>query len=271
MAMCGWGSPTSSDDRPGLRDDRVVSELKAKPIVIGESDPDGCAACQGPQLGYRNGTMYSSYTAACSRGSTTRRAARREPRGRADVGVRVRGSAVLRRLPRARENGIDLPVLNVFRMFSKMGGQRVASRARRGRARRDHQRAACAAARTSPRSPAATATTLAILVWHYHDDDVAGPDADVDARRGGTAGRTVDAADALPHRRDALQRVRRRGSGWVAHRAERQAVSGAASKRRSAGEDGCCRRRSTSSAARRRVVSRCRDRACRCSCSNGSS
>jgi xylan 1,4-beta-xylosidase len=31
---------------------------------IGESDPDGCAACLGPQLGYRNGTMYSSYTAA---------------------------------------------------------------------------------------------------------------------------------------------------------------------------------------------------------------
>ena len=39
-------------------------ELRQTPIVIGESDPEGCAACQGPQLGYRNGTMYSSYTAA---------------------------------------------------------------------------------------------------------------------------------------------------------------------------------------------------------------
>src|SRR5262249_22782664 len=39
-------------------------ELRSKPIIIGESDPEGCAACQGPQLGYRNGTMYSSYTAA---------------------------------------------------------------------------------------------------------------------------------------------------------------------------------------------------------------
>jgi xylan 1,4-beta-xylosidase len=37
--------------------------LKDKPIVIGESDPEGCAACQGPQNGYRNGTMYSSSTA----------------------------------------------------------------------------------------------------------------------------------------------------------------------------------------------------------------
>ena len=39
-------------------------ELKNKPIVIGESDPDGCAACQGAQLGYRNSTLYASYTAA---------------------------------------------------------------------------------------------------------------------------------------------------------------------------------------------------------------
>jgi xylan 1,4-beta-xylosidase len=39
-------------------------ELKAKPIIIGESDPDGCAACQGSHLGYRNTTVYSSYTAA---------------------------------------------------------------------------------------------------------------------------------------------------------------------------------------------------------------
>ncbi len=39
-------------------------ELKQTPIIIGESDPEGCAACQGPQFSYRNGTMYSSYTAA---------------------------------------------------------------------------------------------------------------------------------------------------------------------------------------------------------------
>src|SRR6185437_6087820 len=47
---------------------RIISsfpEFKDKPIVIGECDPEGCAACQGARLGYRNGTMYSSYTAAC--------------------------------------------------------------------------------------------------------------------------------------------------------------------------------------------------------------
>ena len=42
-------------------------ELKKTPIIIGESDPEGCAACSvrfNPQNAYRNGTMYSSYTAA---------------------------------------------------------------------------------------------------------------------------------------------------------------------------------------------------------------
>src|SRR6185369_1803222 len=41
--------------------------LKRVPVIIGEFDPEGCAACSAqfnPQNAYRNGTMYSSYTAA---------------------------------------------------------------------------------------------------------------------------------------------------------------------------------------------------------------
>src|SRR6185503_9358401 len=102
-------------------------ELKSKPIVIGESDPDGCAACQGPHLGYRNNTMYSSYTAA----SFARKHLLAEKHG-----VNLEGAltwaftfedqplfAGFRQLA---SGGIDLPVLNVFRMFAQMSGQRVA-------------------------------------------------------------------------------------------------------------------------------------------------
>jgi xylan 1,4-beta-xylosidase len=42
-------------------------ELRDKPIIIGESDPEGCAACSAktnPQNAYRNGPLYASYTAA---------------------------------------------------------------------------------------------------------------------------------------------------------------------------------------------------------------
>jgi len=104
----------------------AVPELKSKPIVIGESDPDGCAACQGPQLGYRNTTMYSSYTAA----SFAREYTLADKHGVNLEGALTwafefedqpyfAGQRVL------ASNGIDLPVLNVFRMFGKMGGQRV--------------------------------------------------------------------------------------------------------------------------------------------------
>ena len=39
---------------------------KNTPIILGESDPEGCAACsaqQNPQNAYRNGPLYASYTA----------------------------------------------------------------------------------------------------------------------------------------------------------------------------------------------------------------
>jgi len=45
-------------------------EYKTTPLIIGESDPEGCAACTDPQDAYRNGTMYSSYTAASFRANT---------------------------------------------------------------------------------------------------------------------------------------------------------------------------------------------------------
>ena len=79
-------------------------ELKDIPIVIGESDPEGCAACPvrtNPHNAYRNGTMYSSYTAEqIARTYELADLHKVNLLGIGDVGVRVRGSAVLRRLPR---------------------------------------------------------------------------------------------------------------------------------------------------------------------------
>ena len=156
-------------------------ELKEKPIVIGESDPEGCAACQGPQLGYRNGTMYSSYTAAVF--------ARKHDLAEKH-GVNLAGAltwafefedqpyfAGFRALA---SNGLDLPVLNVFRMFGKMGGRRLSVRSTAevglDTMLRDGVRATpdvSALASLEPRK-------LSVLVWHYHDDDVPGPEAAVE-------------------------------------------------------------------------------------------
>ena len=161
----------------------AVPQLKAKPIVIGESDPEGCAACQGPHNGYRNGTMYSSYTAA----SFARLHALAQKHG-----VHLDGAltwafefedqpyfAGFRALA---TNGIDLPVLNVFRMFSRMRGQRVAASSSAEipleTLLKDGVRQAPDVAAIASLDPAAK--RLAVLVWHYHDDDLPGPAAAVD-------------------------------------------------------------------------------------------
>jgi xylan 1,4-beta-xylosidase len=156
-------------------------EVKDKPIVIGESDPDGCAACQGPQLGYRSTTMYSSYTAASF--------ARKHDLA-AKHGVNLEGAltwafefedqpyfAGFRVLA---SNGIDLPVLNVFRMFSRMSGQRLAVESS-GAVSLDA--ILKDGVRFQPDVSALASVDgkkVCVLAWHYHDDDVPGPDATVD-------------------------------------------------------------------------------------------
>ena len=156
-------------------------ELKGKPIVIGESDPEGCAACQGPQLGYRNGTMYSSYTAA----SFARKLDLAEKHG-----VNLEGAltwafefedqpyfAGFRALA---TNGLDLPVLNVFRMFGKMGGRRLAVQSTADPGLEAMSRDGVRGTPDVSALASLEARKLSVLVWHYHDDDLAGPDAAVE-------------------------------------------------------------------------------------------
>lgn len=165
---------------------RIVAsfpELKSKPIVIGESDPEGCAACQGPQLAYRNGTMYSSYTAA----SFARKHDLADQHG-----VNLEGAltwafefenqpffAGFRSLA---SQGIDKPVLNVFRMFAKMRGRRLPVESSSAISLREIIQTGVR--KTPDVSALATlhSNELAVMVWHYHDDDLPGPDARVDLR-----------------------------------------------------------------------------------------
>jgi xylan 1,4-beta-xylosidase len=161
-------------------------ELKDKPIIIGESDPEGCAACQGPQLGYRNGTMYSSYTAASFA---------REQDLADRHGVKFEGAltwafefedqpyfAGFRSLA---SSGLDKPVLNVFRMFGRMGGQRVAVQSSGEVALDAILKNGVRGAPDVSALASLDQNRLSILVWHYHDDDVPGPDAAVDLTVGG--------------------------------------------------------------------------------------
>ena len=155
-------------------------EFRNTPIVIGESDPEGCAACQGPQNGYRNGTMYSSYTAASFA---------RKHQLAAKHGVNLEGAltwafefedqpyfAGFRVLS---SNGINHPVLNVFRMFSQMSGKRLTTVSD---AEIPLMEIVKKGVRKTPDVAALASldgNRLVVMVWHYHDDDVEGPSAAV--------------------------------------------------------------------------------------------
>jgi xylan 1,4-beta-xylosidase len=165
----------------GFRLMAAYPELKGKPIVIGESDPEGCAACQGPSLAYRNGTVYSSYTAACF--------ARKHDLD-ARHGVNLEGAltwafefedqpyfAGFRSLA---SRGIDKPVLNVFRLFSQMKGRRLAAESDGALALEEILRRGV---REQPDVSALASRDghqLWVLLWHYHDDDVPGSEAAVE-------------------------------------------------------------------------------------------
>ena len=164
----------------GFRIIASYPEVKDKPIVIGESDPEGCAACQGPQLQYRNSTMYSSYTAA----SFARKhdlAARHgvNLEGALTWAFEFEDTPIFAGFRALATNGITLPVFNVFRMMSRMGANRISAASDSAidldaiikQGVRERPDVAALASRDARR--------VTVLAWHYHDDDLPGPAADV--------------------------------------------------------------------------------------------
>lgn len=159
-------------------------ELKNKPIIIGESDPDGCAACSAevyPQNRYRNGTLYASYTAASfARIHDLARKHRVNLEGALTWAFEFEDQPYFAGFRVLASNGIALPVLNVFRMFSQMSGRRLALESDGAvpldailkNGVRDRADVSALASRDDKK--------LCVLVWHYHDEDVRGPDAAVE-------------------------------------------------------------------------------------------
>ncbi|TPG51766.1 beta-xylosidase [Sphingomonas glacialis] len=159
----------------------AVPALAHTPIVIGENDPEGCAACPGPANAYRNGTLYASYTAA-SYARLWALARRRDVRleGALSWSFTFVGQPWFAGYRQLASNGVDLAVLNVLRLFARLGETQVAASS-------DGEIALDRIVRDGVRgSPdvgvLATRTAggkLAVLLWNYHDDDVPGPAAAV--------------------------------------------------------------------------------------------
>lgn len=159
----------------------AVPALAAKPIIIGENDPEGCAACPGPANAYRNGTMYSSYTAA-SYARLWALARRRHVNleGALSWSFTFVGQPWFAGYRQLATNGVDLAVLNVFRLFAKLGPEEIeASSDREAPLDRIVTEGVRGAPDVGVLATRTAAGGLAILLWHYHDDDLPGPSAAV--------------------------------------------------------------------------------------------
>lgn len=152
-------------------------QLKGRPVIIGESDPEGCAACgmaTNPENAYRNGTLYSSYTAA----SIAREFDLADKRGVNLIGA-VNWSFEFEDQPwfagfrDLATNGVNKPVLNVFRMFGMMRGERVAVGGDQAYNAASIQAGGVRGERTDINALATHGKrSVAVMVWNYHDDDI---------------------------------------------------------------------------------------------------
>jgi xylan 1,4-beta-xylosidase len=161
---------------------RVVNEFPAcakLPIVLSEADPEGCAACTAranPQNAYRNGALYPAYTAAAL-GAMLQLADRRHANleGMLTWAFEFEHQPYFAGFRTLATNGIDKPVLNVFRMLGMMApesGERVRVESA-GAVALDELLAS--GVRGQPHIDALAVRSsheIATLIWNYHDDDV---------------------------------------------------------------------------------------------------
>ena len=177
-------------------------QLKNIPIVIGESDPEGCAACgmaTDPQNAYRNGTMYSSYTAASfARKYMLADSFKVNFLGAVTWAFEFENQPWFYGFRDLATNGVDKPVLNVFRMFGMMKGNRVEANGSQMYPLKTMVDSSARGATNDIGSLAAKEKNAAtIMLWNYHDDDVQQAATPVEVTIDGLTAKTV----ALTHYR----------------------------------------------------------------------
>jgi xylan 1,4-beta-xylosidase len=160
---------------------RAFRKFAALPIVLSESDPEGCAACSArvyPQNAYRNGALYASYTAAMMK-NVLELADRRQTNveGMLTWAFEFEDQPYFDGFRTLATNGIDKPVLNLFRVAALMRGDRVKADSS-GRTPLDTILAQGVRGDSDVDALAVRSDRrMSVLTWNYHDDDVPAAEA----------------------------------------------------------------------------------------------
>jgi xylan 1,4-beta-xylosidase len=159
-------------------------EWRKTPIVLGESDPEGCAACSAktnPQNSYRNGPLYACYEAEVLNNILALAATEHvDVLGIVTWAFEFEGQPYFEGFRTLATNGVDKAVLNAFRMFGMLNGTRVMASSSAALPNADIVRDGV---RQNPDINAIATRKdreIAVLIWNYHDDDLSAAAARID-------------------------------------------------------------------------------------------
>jgi xylan 1,4-beta-xylosidase len=175
-------SKNAEDVVKGFQIVAAFPKFKSLPIILSESDPEGCAACSArvyPQNAYRNGSLYASYTAAMMKNIfELADRERTNIEGMLTWAFEFEDQPYFDGFRTLATNGIDKPVLNFFRMAGIVGvprGERVKAQSNRSvtteKMIADGVRGDSDVDAIAVRSD----REVNVLVWNYHDDDLPAP------------------------------------------------------------------------------------------------
>ena len=151
-----------------------------------------------PANAYRNGPLYAAYTAAALKELFAL-----QDRYQVDLiamlswSFEFEGRDYFEGFRSLATNGIDKPILNLFRMTGMMAGERVWSSSSSGVPLDDILAAGVRGAPDIDVLATKADRQAALLLWNYHDDDVAAAPSDV-----------IVAIDGVPARRARLMQYR---------------------------------------------------------------
>jgi xylan 1,4-beta-xylosidase len=159
-------------------------KFQKTPVILGEWDPEGCAACsaeKNPQNGYRNGALYASYTAEAF-SQTLALAARDEVnlKGAVTWAFEFEDQPYFAGYRELASNGLDKPVLNTFRMLGLLSAERIEATSS---AALDTDKILMEGVRGTPDIRAIATRSdhgVEVLMWNYHDDNLSAPPASVE-------------------------------------------------------------------------------------------
>ena len=205
------GSPEAKDGRvlmglahqlrdvdEGLKIVSSFPQFAHLPVILSESDPEGCAACSAkdhPQNAYRNGTLYPANAAVAIREMLDlNERSKTNLAGILTWAFEFEDQPYFLGYRTLATNGIDKPVLNLFRMLGLMSGGRVEVRSSAA-VNLDEMLTSGVRGKADVDGLAARGEhEVTVLLWNYQDDEAAAADLPVQLNVAGlptSAGRRI--------------------------------------------------------------------------------